>query len=327
MGRFLIRRLAVIPAALLLVNFVGFTYSHVAQRFHRAQNPFGTGLEEPQPLLSLYGAYLQGVLRLDFGPLPVGVSTSVAEAVLNASRASLGLLALACVLSLALGLLVGLSTVKVERATVARWLVPVATLGLATPSFYLGTLFIVASLYYALRGGGDTTLPLPLQGFGWDLHLVLPTLTLMLRPSVQIAQMTASLLSGEIPQPHIVAARSRGNSWNRIRWRHALRGVLAPVILTVASSFRWLVGELILVEWLFGWPGLGRLLALALIPPNVAFAGGHSGESVYFLHPELLAALLTVFALVFLIIDTLASLLARTVDPRLRMAEGEVRHA
>jgi peptide/nickel transport system permease protein len=331
MGRFLARRLALIPVALVLVNFLGFTYAHVAQRFHAAQNPWGTGVEKLPPILPLYAQYLEGVLRLDFGMMPVGVSTSVAEAVLAASGASLGLLALAFAFSLVVGLLVGLRAVHVEPARVSRWLMPLSTIGLATPSFYIGTLFIVASVYYVMSQGPEAKAPLPLQGFGWDAHLVLPTLVLMLRPTVQIAQVTASLLSGEMSQQYVVAARSRGNSWARIQRRHALRNVLAPVVLTIAGSLRWLVGELILVEWLFGWPGLGRLLALALTPPNVASPGALSGHTVYFLHPELVAALLAVFALWFVIIDTAASTLVRLADPRLRlpaaMPEGEMRRA
>lgn len=327
MGRFLLRRLAVLPAALVLVNFLGFTYAHVAIRFQEAQNPWGTGVEKLPPILPQYLDYVRGVLRLDFGMMPVGVSTSVAESVLRASGASFGLLALAFALSLLAGLLVGLRAVRLEPAGVSGWLMPLSTIGLATPSFFIGTLLIVASLYYLLWRGPDAKSPLPLLGFGWDAHLILPVLVLMLRPAVQIAQVTSSLLSGELNQPYVVAARSRGNSWTRIRWRHALRNVLAPVILTIAGSLRWLVGELILVEWLFAWPGLGRLLALALLPPNVAAPGALSGHTVYFLHPELIAALLTVFALVFVVIDTLASTLVRLADPRLRAPVGEARRA
>lgn len=327
MSRFILRRLAVIPVALVLVNFVGFTYAHAAQRFHAAQNPFGTGLEKSPPILPLYAAYLERVLHLDFGTMQVGAGATVSAAIGKAAGASLGLLVLAFTLSLIIGLLVGLGAVRIEPAGVSRWLMPFSTIGLAMPSFYIGTLFIVASVYYLLRGGPDAKAPLPLQGFGWDLHLILPTLVLIVRPTVQIAQVTAALLSGEIGHQYVVAARSRGNSWNRIRWRHALRNVLAPVILTVASSLRLLIGELILVEWLFGWPGLGRLLALALVPPNVAMPGGLSGGTLYFLHPELIAGLLTVFALFFVIIDSLASISVRMVDPRLRALEREARHA
>ena len=321
MPRFFLRRLLVIPVALAVVNFLGFFYAHAAQQFHAAQNPYGAGVDKPPAIWPLYVDYVQRIVRGEFGQMPVGVSLSIAQGVSQAAGASLGLLALAFVLSSAVGLLLGLRAVRAETASVAGWLMPFSTLGLATPSFYIGTLFIVGAVYYVLRGGPETKPPLPLQGFGWDAHLVLPLAALCVRPVMQIAQVTGNLLAGEMAQQYVVAARSRGNSWRRAQWRHALGNVLAPVLLTIAASLRLLVGELIIIEWLFGWPGLGRLLALALIPPNVASPGALTGHAIYFLHPELVAALLTVFTFIFLGVDTLASTLVRWVDPRLRGSE------
>jgi peptide/nickel transport system permease protein len=321
MSRFLLRRLLIIPIILVVVNFIGFTYAHAAGQFHAAQNPFGSSGEKPPAIWPLYVNYVQNIGRGNFGQMPVGVSQSVAQGVARAAGASLGLLMLAFVVSTLTGLVIGLRAVRTETGSVAAWLMPLSTIGLATPSFYIGTLFIVGTIYYVLRSGVEAKPPVPLQGFGWDIHLLLPLVALSVRPIVQIAQVTANLLAGESGQQYIVAARSRGNSWARVRWKHALRNVLAPIILTIAGSLRLLVGELILIEWLFAWPGLGRLLALALIPPNVATPGGLTGHTIYFLHPELVAALLTMFTLIFLVVDTLASTLVRWADPRLRATE------
>jgi len=326
MMRFFLRRLIVIPIVLALVNFIGFTYAHAAQRFHAAQNPWGAGSDEAPPILPLYVDYARGLLRGDWGKMPVGVSETVAQGLWRAGGVSLGLLALAFAFSAVIGLLLGLRAVRTGTAGVAAWLIPVSTIGLAAPSFYIGALFIAATVFYLLRAGPEARSPLPLGGFGWDIHLVLPVMALVARPAAQIAQVTASLLSGEIGQQYVIAARSRGNSWARVRWKHALRNVLAPVILAMAGSLRLLAGELILVEWLFAWPGLGRLLALALIPPNVASPGGLEGHTVYFLHPELVAALVPTFAFIFLAVDTSASTLARWADPRLRGVEAEPPH-
>jgi peptide/nickel transport system permease protein len=194
--------------------------------------------------------------------------------------------------------------------------------GLALPSFYIGTLFIVGAVAYLLRAGPDAALPIPLGGYGWGLPLILPAAALVVRPAAQIAQVTARMLSADLARPYVVAARAVGLTWRRIRWKQALRNALMPVVLTLGASLRLLLGELVLVEWLFAWPGLGRLLALALIPPRIALTGGAGDESIYFLHPPLLAALLTVFALLFLLVDLAASLAARLADPRLGAEEG-----
>jgi ABC-type dipeptide/oligopeptide/nickel transport system permease component len=76
-----------------------------------------------------------------------------------------------------------------------------------------------------------------------------------------------------------------------------------------------MIGELILVEWIFSWPGLGRQLAFTLLAPEST-----SGVRPIFLHAPLLAATLTVLAAVFLAGDLLAGIAARVADPRLRAA-------
>jgi peptide/nickel transport system permease protein len=272
------------------------------------------------PLLPAYQAYARGLLAGDFGSMPTGVTQTVAGAVGQAALASLGLLAVAFVLSVVVGVVLGMAAVRVETGWVRQWLVPLSAVGLAMPSFYVGALLVMALLSYTLAQGEGAVAPVPLQGFGWDSHLVLPVLALMVRPTLQVASMTAGLLSGELTQQYIVAARSRGNSWQRVRWRHALRLVLGPVILAVAGSLRLLIAELVVIEWLFGWPGLGRLLAVTLIAPRVA-GPGMLDESRFFLNPPLLAALLVVFTLLFLLVDSLALVLARASDPRLQAVE------
>jgi peptide/nickel transport system permease protein len=315
---FTLRRLAAGLLILVVVNFLGFAYAHGAQYIQQLQNPFGTRAQPPQ-ILALYGEYTRGLAGLDLGSLPVGAGVPVGQAIGEAAWASVGLLAVAISLSIGLGLGLGLTAVRTEPPRVAAWLAPLAALGLATPSFYIGTLALAASILLVVRGLGRP--PLPVSGFGWDAHLILPVLALVLRPTAQIASVTASLLTDEIRRPYVVTARSVGNTWRRIRWRHALRNIVAPVLLTIAGAFRFAVGELVLVEWLFAWPGLGRLLAQVLVSPNLAAPGSLGGGGAFFLNPPLLAALITVLSLAFLIADALASGLARAADPRWQLAE------
>ena len=318
MTRFLLRRLLLIPIAILLANFAGFTYAHFALNLQMRRNPFFAPLERPAPLLPAYATYLQKAIRLDFGSLPIGAGLPIGDVVWDAITASLGLLAITFIISIIVGLVVGAASVRVDPPGVVGWLAPLSTVGLAMPSFYLGTLFIVGALAYAIQNGPDAP-SIPTSGFGWDLHLLFPVLALMLRPTVQIAQLTASLLAGELGKRYVVTARSVGNTWRTIRWKHVVRNAVAPIVLNMAGAFRLLVGELIVVEWLFAWPGIGRLLAWILIPTS----GSHEAESLYFLHPSALAAALTVFALFFLVADLLASALVRSADPRLRAMDGD----
>ncbi len=316
MLRILLSRLLFLAVAIVFANFAGFGYALIAHRVQAAQNPYGSSQEGLPPVWTEYKAYAAGLLRGDLGTMPVGTGQPLADTLAKAAGASLGLLGLAFGLSLAVGLIVGVTAVRVETGAIPRWLIPISTIGLAMPSFYVGALCIMGLVFWALRSPTSTA-PLPVQGFGWDAHLVLPLLALSVRPTAQIASLTVSLLVGELAQPYIIAARSRGNDWRRIRWRHALRPVLAPIILAVAASLRLLIGELIVVEWLFSWPGLGRLMALALIAPRVA-GPGQDNASKFFLLPPLVAALLVIFTVLFVLADTVAVLLARATDPQLR---------
>lgn len=323
MTRFILRRLLLIPIALLIVNFLGFTYAHYAKPLRAEQTPF-VRAEEAGPLLPAYRSYLNSVFQLNFTDQVAvpGESRSgpqiVGEVLWNAAQASLGLLSLALVISAILGFLLGLAAVKDNPPIVRRWLTWISTIGLAMPSFYIGSLLIFAMVYYVIRQGPGTSMPLPVDGFGWDLHLVLPTIALIVRPTVQLAQTTAGLLSGELDKQYVVAARSVGHKWRDIRNRYAMRNILAPLFLMMASLLRLLVGELILIEWLFRWPGLGRLLAWTLVPPQLTSSAG----SPLFLNAPVLATTLTIIAAMFLVTDFIAALLVRIYDPRVRANEG-----
>jgi len=232
--------------------------------------------------------------------------------------ASLGLVGLAFGLSAVVGVALGIAAAQVEPPRLAGWLAPLTSFGLALPGFYIGTLAIVVSLWLIFRG---LPTPLPVGGFGWDLHLVLPVIALALRPTAQIAAITANLLVDELKKQYAVTARSVGHTWRGVRWRHALPAALSSVTLSLAGGFRQTLAELVLVESIFNWPGLGRLIAQTLVAPSVFSVGG-ADTGIYFLHPEILAALITLLVAVFYLTDVIATLLARAADPRLRQADS-----
>lgn len=311
MLRYILRKLLIIPPALLLVNFLGYTYAHFARPLRAARTPFLPFVEEPGPLFPQYAGYL----RTFFNPaLRSSTQAGILESIRGAAVASLGLLSLALVLSVLVGFLLGLRAVRNDPPGVARWLIFVSTSGLAMPSFFIGSLLIVSSVSYVVWAGPETEIPFPIQGFGWDRHLVFPALALMARPTMQIAQLTAGILSAELSKQYVRAGRSLGQTWRSIRIKYAMRNIIAPVILTVTGSFRLLVGELVVVEWLFAWTGLGRLLAQTLVPPLQT----NFDETLLFLDPEVVASILAIFGALFLLADLLASAAVRVADPRLR---------
>ena len=187
------RKALLLPFVLLLANLGGFAYAHLARYVLALQNPYGLAATAPD-LLGLYGSYLAGLARGELGNLPVGAQPPILPFLINALGASLGLMAVSFVISVALGVTLGLSAARVDPPRLATWLAPLTSVGLALPGFYVGTLAIVLSLWLVFQG---LTAPLPVGGFGWDLHLVLPALALSLRPTAQIAAITANLLVDE----------------------------------------------------------------------------------------------------------------------------------
>jgi ABC-type dipeptide/oligopeptide/nickel transport system permease component len=308
MVRFILRRLLVIPPVLVLVNFLGFVYALVAQTANAATNPFFAAARDVD-ILAEYAAYAQGVLRGDLGALPTAAG-KVSIVLGNETATSAGLLAVAFVLCTLVGLLFAIGATRVDSSNIARWLPVLSAGGLSMPGFYAGTLLIAGILALAPQA-------LPVNGYGTVAHFVLPTLALAARPTVQIAQITAGLLAGEAGKQYLTAARSFGYAQNHLRWRHMLPNVLGSVILTIAASLRLLVVEMVIVERLFNWPGLGRLLSYTLVAPRLSQPEG--GE--LFLQPPLVAAILVILVAFFLVADLIAAVAVRAVDPRVRAVE------
>jgi ABC-type dipeptide/oligopeptide/nickel transport system permease component len=318
MLRFILRRLAILPFALILIHFLGFTYAYVARPIRAARTPYlRQEVENPLPLLETYKQQIEDIFNGSLlQPHEKGPQFgSLADDLSQGLVASLGLLTIALLCSILFGLVLGFLAVRNQPPGVRDWLTPVSTIGLAMPSFYIGSLSILGIVYYAMVTGPTSQSPFPIHGFGWDNHLVMPVLALMLRPMVQIAQVTANLLSGELGKQYIIAARSFGHTWHDIRWRQAMRNIISSVVLSIASTYRLLVGELVVVEWLFEWPGLGRMLASTLVPGRLS---SNLGATHFFLDPTIVAFDIAIFGALFLLVDLLASVLVRIVDPRLR---------
>lgn len=321
MTRYILRRLLIIPFALILIHFLAFTYATLARPIRAARTPYLRETIQTVPLVAAYKEHIQDILSGNVGDI-LGTLGSLGEVLVEATKASLGLLVPAVLLSAVVGLFLGLQAVRTQPAGVKRWMTPIATIGLAMPSFYLGSLVILGIVYYVLWRGPGTESPLPISGYGWDRHIILPVIVLSVRPVVQIAQVVSGLLSGELRKDYVVAERSFGYSWRNIRLKYGMKNILAAVVLTIAATFRLMMGELVVVEWLYHWPGLGYLLASTLVPGDLSTS---LGATPLFLSPELIAAIITVIAAMFLIADLVASVAVRVIDPRLRPHDDTVK--
>jgi peptide/nickel transport system permease protein len=321
MLRFILHRLAILPFALILIHFLAFSYAYIAKPLRAASTPYlRQQVGSQPPLLEAYAQYIQGVFHGSLlKPLVQGPQIgSFAQELGQALLASVGLLAISLSLSISIGMLLGFMAVRSQPPVVRGWMSFISTIGLSMPSFYIGSLSILVIVFVLVLHGPNSESLIPIRGYGWDNRLILPVLALMLRPTVQIAQVTANMLVAELEKQYIVAARSFGHTWHDIRWRQALKNAISSIILSIAGTFRLLVGELIVVEWLFNWRGLGNLLAGTLVPNPLST---NLGANYLFLDPATLAGVITLFGMFFLVADMVASTIVHLVDPRLRMPD------
>lgn len=305
MLRFVVRRVLTFPLILWIANFIGFAFAFYFVPTISNSNPYATGETLLPPLFPEYAAYLARFAQFDFGVTHNGEPVFVAIA--RYSLNSFGLVAIALVLSIVIGVFLGRLAVRRESLKVSAWLTMLATLGLASPGFYIALWLISIFLLITIYG---PSLIIPFQGFGWDAHLILPVLVLMVQPTVKIAQVTGSTLVDELQKPYVKAGISLGHTFRAMKDRFAFRSVVAPIVQSVAYSARLMVAELIIIERLFNWPGLGKFVGAVLQPATFA--------SVTLMNRATMAALLTTLVLIFLLIDLIAILITRWVDPRLR---------
>ena len=191
----------------------------------------------------------------------------------------------------------------------------VQAVGLAfysVPAFWLGLMFILLfsrQLGWFPAGGWESADAVFLSGGARWLdrlhHLVLPMLTLALGTFMGTARYLRPALEDVLAQDYILAARSRGLSETRVLFRHALRNALLPLITLFGLSLPFLLGGALVVEVVFGWPGLGRVTIEAIWARD---------------YPVIMAT--TVLAGVAVVLgSTLADLLYRWADPRLRLPD------
>lgn len=220
--------------------------------------------------LEAIGATLGGLLRGDAG---ISFATQRPVATMIAERVGPTLLlgALTLLATFTIGLSLGLWSALHPTTRRARILAGVTLVGYALPSFVIGMvliwLFAVRSRWLPPAGYGDPLLA-PDAGLVavWldrCRHLVLPLVTMVLATvAVPLRQQRTAALA-TMDQPWVRAARARGVAAGRLAWHHVWRPALTPIVTLVGLWLPMLVAGSVFVESLFGWPGLGSLIATA----------------------------------------------------------------
>lgn len=319
MSQFLLKRIVILLAVLLLVNTFSYTVAMYLYSWVFPQHPDYFAVSVPAelpdtdlpPLLHVlqgYSAYLWNALHGDLGVSLRG--TSVIHRITVSLPRSLLLLGLALVFAAVFGVLGGLFSVDRKRRQTNPLALTLSVGSYSLPGFYLG-IVVAMQIAINLRVRGEPGEPLlPVFGYGLDEHLILPVLALALRPTGEIARLTAELLADELPKPYVRTARAKGLPWRLVILRHAFRSVAANVVVTLGNSLRYLISTLLVIEWAFNWPGIGRDM--------VATIFRQYGVVIVNYDPYFLIGLITVLTLVTLVASLLAHLASWAIDPRIR---------
>jgi ABC-type dipeptide/oligopeptide/nickel transport system permease component len=220
------------------------------------------GLDQPLywQLLLYLGRIAQGDLGYSF------ISRdSVSAIILSRLPATLLLLGSQFVLSIIIGIALGVSS-AVRRGSASDYGVSfISLIGFAVPAFWLGQmLMLVFALWLdLLPAQGMRSLRFDLTGWSAVLdvlkHMILPTATLTIFNLALIARVTRANMINVLRMEYIAYARSKGVPERSIVLRHALRNALLPVITVIGLNLRTLIAGAVLTETVFAWPGIGRL--------------------------------------------------------------------
>lgn len=263
-----------------------------------------------QPLLTQLRAFLGGVTRGDLGVSIEHYPERVGTLLRARLPATLLLGGTVLLLNFSLGAWLGVRQAVRRGSRFDRWLTRLALAAYATPSFWLGLVLVAfVSIRWHLLPAAQMTDPLisPESGAlarGVDVlrHLILPALTLSLTSlALPLRHQRAAMLAS-FRLDFVTAARARGLTERQVRWRHAWRTTLVPMLTLLGLWLPILVSGSVFVEAVFNWPGLGSLAADAIAARD---------------YPVLLGTAMLVSGAV-VVAGLLADLGYALVDPRVR---------
>lgn len=245
------------------------------------------------PLVVQFGRYLVDLARFDFGDA-LSRNRPAMEVALEAFPQTLKLAVIAIVLSLCLAVVVGSLAAARPNSLFDKIASTASLAGASAPDFWVA---IVAILVFSVGLG-----LLPTSGTGTALHWIMPIFVLTLRPFGLLVQVVRGAMMGALASPYVKTARAKGVNRSRIVFRHALRNSLLPVITVAGDLAASLVNGAVVVETIFGWPGIGKLMIDAIVRRDFA----------------LIQATVLVTAIAIFVLNIAIDLVYARLDPRIR---------
>lgn len=269
------------------------------------------GLDQPLPIQFLM--FLKGMFQGNLGVSYVFKEPAIAL-ILSRLPATLELALFAVLLSLVVGLPLGLIAGRRPQSLAAQTIMTGSILGFSLPIFWVGILLImifsVGLGWLPSSGRGETVVVL---GVGWSFltwdglrHLILPAFSLSLFNISMVTRLTESGVREAMSSEYVKFARAKGLSPRRILTVHVLKNVTIPVVTVVGLDIGTTIAFSVVTETIFAWPGMGKIII----------------DSIAALDRPVIVAYLMLVVLMFVLINLVVDILYRLLDPRIRL-QGE----
>ena len=313
MGRYLLRRLGFLALTILVTSLIVFIITQFLPgdvcRIILGREAGGAALEScradlglDEPLVLQYLKWLGNFLTGDWG-ISYSTKTPIFPLVMGRLRNSLMLASLTLVFAVPLSILLGVIAGLNEN----RWLDNTINIGslsvVGLPEFVTGLILIQIFAFNLDLFPANSSIP-PESTFREALPmLILPALTATLVLMAYIARLTRAGVIEELKRPYVRTATLKGLPQKTVIFKHVLRNALLPTITVVALSIGWLISGLIVIENVFNYPGLGRLLVFAIDRRDL----------------PVIQAVTMVTVLCFALANLVADLLYAALNPRIRL--------
>jgi peptide/nickel transport system permease protein len=303
MIRFVLTR--VLRAAITILAVITFAFVVLRMSGDPAQVMLGPDVPEEslkafraawgldQPLWIQYLAYIKSIFTGDFG-VSMRDRASALQLVLERVPATLQLTVPALLLKLSIGIPAGVYAALHRQSAVDRGVILAAIFGFTIPSFVMGLLLVLifSVILGVLPSGGQDT---------W-MHGILPTITMSIGGIGILARFSRSAMIEVMGQPYIRTASAKGLKWPDVVWRHALPNAAVPIVTIVGFMVGSLIAGAVVVESIFSWPGIGRLLVVSVTNRDLA----------------VVQCILLIIAAAMVLSNLAVDLLYGWLDPRLR---------
>ena len=304
MVQYIAKRLLGLLPTLLLVGFLVFLFVHLLpgdparlaagpdagpETVELVRRDLGLDLPIPQQFVRFFSHALQG----DFG-LSIRTKRPVATEISERFAPTFWLTIAAMGWSVLLGLVLGMVSAVWRNRWPDRLGMSLAVSGISFPSFALGMLLMQ---FFSVHLGW-----LPTVGADSWRHYILPSLTLGAGVAAVMARFTRSSFIDILKEDYVRTARAKGLSETVVVVKHALRNALIPVVTMMGLQFGFLLGGSIVVEVVFNWPGMGRLLV----------------DAVEMRDYPVIQALVLLFSLEFILINLVVDMLYAIINPTIR---------